>query len=85
MRRGWYISPHSELFWECEYSPRKASQSFPVDFPLLIEASEAGNTCLDKIPLKDYDWGDIVEAYSNCKLTLESDKLVAISGIARAK
>jgi len=33
--------------------------------------------------LKHQVWSHVIDAYSRCKLTMQSDKLVAISGIAK--
>ncbi|KAH8647295.1 hypothetical protein BX600DRAFT_518564 [Xylariales sp. PMI_506] len=62
----------SQVFWEC----REASccETFPDVLPS-PDIFQLG----DAVPV----WDDIVKAYTRCLLTYPSDKLVAISGVAK--
>lgn len=68
-------------FWECRNSI--CSEFFPDGFrtnltpPPLVLRSQTWHTVESR-------WRDLVEWYSACDLTIETDKLVAFSGIARA-
>jgi hypothetical protein len=66
-----------DLFWECK--TKDACESFPKKLPDLWYR----NYNQEKQPL-DASWDTIVYLYSRCNLTYSSDKLAAISGIARA-
>jgi hypothetical protein len=65
-----------DLFWECK--TKDACESFPEKLPDLWYWKYSQ----EKQPL-DTSWHTIVEIYTRCNLTYGSDKLVAISGIAR--
>ena len=77
----------NQIFWKC--FSMQASETFPRGLPISL----FGET-LDKVNnhqglggfnhLKPYEnWDRVVETYSNRSLTKETDKLVAISGLAR--
>jgi hypothetical protein len=80
-----------ELFWECR--THSASESMPkglsgnidggVDFkrrPTGTAGSD--NSSSYRLELQK-SWHDIVKSYSKAKLTYSTDKLVAISGVAK--
>ncbi|KAK8073463.1 hypothetical protein PG994_004362 [Apiospora phragmitis] len=82
-----------QLFWEC--CTKDAAEIYPDGVPLEIYDSEGriknlAPNCLvgvATIPgnIAAYKcWTRIVEAYTNCSLTFPSDKLVALSGTAKA-
>jgi hypothetical protein len=84
----------SELVYECRtmqrcecmgldryYSADEGSGNFKVSYSqLMLSQDLQGNQCLkgDPCPL----WHKIVEMYNECKLTFESDRLSALSGLA---
>jgi hypothetical protein len=82
-----------QLLWECR--SLTASEAFPQKLPeamktptvkenfdLLRLANVAANP--DTAELSAHDiWANYVESYSRCHLTYGSDKLVALSGLAR--
>jgi len=78
-----------QLFWKCcidtacETFPKEISRHLDIDTPFF---TSLGGWDLDRfkysLTRKDV-WFEIVETYSNCQLTKESDKLIALSGIAR--
>lgn len=68
----------TEMFWGCKV--RDANESFPEGTP---HFSERHIFHLEKRPLS-HSWNTIVTLYTLGKLTFSEDKLVAISGIARA-
>jgi len=68
----------TELFWGCKV--RDANESFPEGTP---HFSERHIFHLEKRPLS-HNWDTITRLYTLGKLTFSEDKLVAISGIARA-
>ncbi|KAE8447426.1 hypothetical protein EG329_010840 [Mollisiaceae sp. DMI_Dod_QoI] len=65
-----------EIFWECDGFI--ACETFPDGIP-----SSAPFVEIQKRPMDRATWKGLVEKYSRCKLTLEKDKLVAISDLAR--
>lgn len=71
-----YFGKH-EVFWECDDS--LSSETFPRGIPL-VSKSEENPT---QIPTSFDDWQAMLNYYTCCKLTVSSDKLVAISAIAR--
>ncbi|KAI0551675.1 heterokaryon incompatibility protein-domain-containing protein [Xylaria curta] len=97
-QRGWvvqerYLSRRQvnfakrQIYWECH--ELMASEQFPAGLPRLQgEMSFPGfpfqlsKPCLDGSDIRR-TWADLVNLYSRCRLTKESDKLVAISGLAR--
>ncbi|KAH8589748.1 heterokaryon incompatibility protein-domain-containing protein [Bisporella sp. PMI_857] len=78
-----------QMFWEC--SSNFVCESFPSGFPdeldgmasakparkLLIKSEAVNKDARDKY------WASVVMDYSGCFLTKETDKLVAISGVAK--
>ncbi|KAF2787707.1 HET-domain-containing protein [Melanomma pulvis-pyrius CBS 109.77] len=68
----------TEVFWECHHT--SACESFPDVLPRECTVS---SDYFAKKPLSPSMWGWIVERYSGCNLTYATDKLVAISGLAR--
>lgn len=85
-RRGWVVqeqilSPRSlhfsqdQVYWECR------QERFAELFP---RAPPGALKILPQFELDTYQtWRRIVEKYSKCQLTFFSDKLIAISGLAR--
>jgi hypothetical protein len=83
----------SQLFWECR--SLAASEAFPQKLPESITTPTVKEkfdlTGLidlrvnpDKEELSAHDiWANYVESYSQCQLTYGSDKLVALSGLAK--
>lgn len=68
----------TEMFWGCKV--KDAYESFPEGTP---HFSERHIFHLEKRPLS-HSWNTIVKLYTLGELTFSEDKLVAISGIARA-
>jgi hypothetical protein len=88
LRRGWVLQERllaprtlhfttAELFWECHHL--NACETFPNGIPqgLILPAKFA------KKPLQPSMWSEIIRLYSYCALTYDTDRLVAISGVAR--
>ena len=69
---------NTEIFWGCKV--RDANESFPEGTP---HFSDRHIFHLEKGPLSP-NWNTIVNIYTSGELTFSEDKLVAISGIARA-
>ncbi|KAG4432456.1 hypothetical protein IFR05_012071 [Cadophora sp. M221] len=78
----------NQVFWEC--CRERAAEILPPDsvgedgelkkvtpYPGTSEAQDPDRTWVHK------NWASLVEKYSSCSLTVQSDKLVAISGLAR--
>jgi hypothetical protein len=91
LHRGWVLQERilaprtihftsEQLFWECNQTNLCGARPHERWY----FGSSTHLTSLRKKPLSKYSWYDIVREYSRCKLTFETDKLVAISGIARA-
>lgn len=97
-QRGWVLQERllaprtahftkNQVFWECgevvacEVFPEKVPEHLTT-WPWISQNDRAA--FLEKKPLAGYSWTEIVEQYSRCKLTFGKDKLVAISGVARA-
>ncbi len=93
-KRGWalqerLLSPRvlsfrrNRLVWQCNDHTRSDDQHYPIT----IERVSFGDLKrqlmdgLDEWGLLDY-WCDVVRVYSQCQLTLASDKLPALSGLA---
>lgn len=96
-QRGWIIQERAlarrslhfgkrQLYWEC--TSMLASESVPLGYPgmdrsfkmfdpLLPHRSTTGTALVET-------WESLVEAYTQTGLTKETDKLVAISGLAKA-
>jgi hypothetical protein len=66
-----------ELFWECR--ERMASETFPDGFPM------ATIHPIHQFPSRDdlTSWCQTISIYSKADLTYTSDKMIAISGVAR--
>ncbi|KAI9648105.1 hypothetical protein NHQ30_002734 [Ciborinia camelliae] len=84
---------HKQLFWECRQ--QQASETFPMGFPKIISQSNLKNELLEVINspqkhqvrevLRTRDvWGKVVRSYTGGDLTYQTDKLVAIAGLAAA-
>ncbi|KAH7087822.1 heterokaryon incompatibility protein-domain-containing protein [Paraphoma chrysanthemicola] len=81
---------HNQLFWEC--CEHEACETYPKGFGLVFPSRRMGTKAL----VPDFrrtanigtdhrviaHWPRIVEAYSGTSLTVSSDKLVALSGLA---
>jgi len=73
-RRTLHFS-RTEIFWECKN--KLACESFPYEIPgQLFRKTNFKKT-------KELDWHCILRYYTAAKLTYGSDKLVALSGIAK--
>ncbi len=72
-----------QMFWEC--AENKASEVHPVRIPSLRSprSSCVKALAICSIGKKIEFWQDLVEEYSRGKLTVSSDKLIALSGVAR--
>lgn len=68
----------TQVFWECHQSV--ACETFPLGFPRSLMYHESS---FRKVPVSRALWTWIVQDYSARDLTFASDKLVAISGLAR--
>ena len=99
-QRGWvlqerFLAPrvlhfgHDQLVWEC---PEHAmSEEYQVGLPPMWclntygGSLKANSASLQKDKISWYDmWDNVVRTYSKTSLTCPSDKLVALSGIAKA-
>ncbi|KAL2076242.1 hypothetical protein VTL71DRAFT_1185 [Oculimacula yallundae] len=74
-----------QLLWEC-CQESQAELAFDDD-PIVLAPLKRVTPFID-LSHHDYvrvheSWADIVKKYSTCSLTVQSDKLVAISGLAR--
>ena len=90
-QRGWVLQErylatrtvhfsHNQLFWEC------ASQDACEQCPGEMFRSDGSTSPKNHHELHwsfPNKWKKIVEVYSGCKLTVDSDKLVAVGGIAK--
>ena len=87
-KRGWVLQERllaprtvhfskSQVFWEC--NKKVACESFPNGLLRLMKGEEF----LEKKPVSQYLWEEIVQLYSHGQLTVKGDKLVAIAGVAR--
>jgi hypothetical protein len=80
-----------QVFWDC--GELFASEVYPRGIPFVVAKEPSGVMMRPKIPPfhlaenskeRMYDfWLDIVAHYSGCGITMERNKLVAISGIAK--
>lgn len=92
-QRGWVVQERvlarptifftrTELFWECD--ELAASENFP-DGCLLDDQIEAGPRIgFQKRPMTLKAWEYFLKLYTSATLSMSKDKLIAISGIARA-
>ncbi|KAF5557009.1 hypothetical protein FNAPI_5586 [Fusarium napiforme] len=76
-----------QLWWECEGSSvasRVTSEASPWGDPQSHDRGTLHSLADNDI---GYSWGWVVERYTNCELTYEQDRFIAISGLAgvRAK
>jgi hypothetical protein len=87
--RGWTVQERilptrclyfteTQLFFECNHSV--ACETFPEGFPKTLMYHES---YFRKVPVSRELWMWIVQDYSSRDLTFPSDKLVAVSGLAR--
>jgi hypothetical protein len=79
-----------QVFWTCHKA--RACESFPDGAGLLEEGRTTLKDLVPGKPLAHYDsplhmkisyWMRVVDTYSRTKLTFQSDRLIALSGIAR--
>ncbi|KAF2656626.1 HET-domain-containing protein [Lophiostoma macrostomum CBS 122681] len=97
-RRSWVVqervlSPRivhfceGQLYWECQ--SLQASERMPAGFPERMartkQRSVYKGACKTKVDKKVFlhAWGSLVDLYTNCNLTYGSDKLPAVSALAR--
>lgn len=93
-----YLSPRQlnfakgEVYWECRQL--SASERHPDDIPKPLFYPENANIPLSSKPRLDHRgvaqrqalrraWGELVEKYTASKLTVYTDKMMAIAGLAR--
>jgi hypothetical protein len=87
-KRGWVLQERmlarrtlhftrTEVFWECD--SMFASETFPNGLP----PKTSNDVSITKRPLSTNIWPEIVKRYSQCLLTFQKDKLVAVSGLAQ--
>jgi hypothetical protein len=80
----------SEMFWEC--STLLACETFPHGIPGSVSGMDSARPkrkqwiASSELDQNDRDriWESVVEDYSRCNLTKWTDKLIALSGIAKA-
>jgi hypothetical protein len=78
------------LFWECEEAIRMDGNT-PIENCLLWDIPKAKGFELAASGLPDGEsewslyeyWGDLIQRYTACQLTNESDRLPALSGLAK--
>jgi hypothetical protein len=86
VRRAWAVQERllarrtlhfskTEIFWECKSTI--ACESFPDGIPRRLFHAE------DFKKTRELEWHDVLQYYTAAKLTYGSDKLVALSGIAK--
>ncbi|KAF2498574.1 HET-domain-containing protein [Lophium mytilinum] len=91
-RRAWavqerYLSRRTlhladnQVYWECDEAP--ACEIFPQGYPAPISMNIVPKYNLRKGQTSRDKWVGIVERYSESELTRNSDKLVAIGGLAK--
>ncbi|CAH0046262.1 unnamed protein product [Clonostachys solani] len=73
-RRTLHIGDHG-IFWECQSTAK--SQFVPEGLPYMSIARR-----LVRPENREWDWPEILNIYSRTNLTLESDRLPALSGVA---
>lgn len=76
----------NQLFWECH--ELNASERFPGGIPSRYDSSEQRHLLHNELPEKDPRklleiWHSIVAEYTSANLTYGSDKLVAVSALAK--
>jgi hypothetical protein len=97
-RRAWVVqerllSPRivhfceGQLYWECQ--SLQASERFPAGFPERMRRTKQRDVykgaCKAEVDKKVFlhAWDSLVDLYTNCNLTYGSDKLPAISALAK--
>jgi hypothetical protein len=70
---------HNQLLWECR--EWEAAESFPDGVPAIMNSNPDG--AIKRRYSQDAKWSDIVGTYSRTSLTFASDKLVAVSALAK--
>ena len=91
-QRGWVfqeslLSPRvlhfagKQIFWEC-FTQQKC-EAFPSGLPWQVALKDLGILSAQTPSYIFNKWNEIIQAYSSCGLTRSSDKLVALSGLAR--
>ncbi|KAI1417815.1 heterokaryon incompatibility protein-domain-containing protein [Hypoxylon sp. FL1857] len=89
-RRGWVVQERylarrqlsfakRQVYWECRQL--LASEEFPNGVPLVLQRSKPHVEFEKGTDIRQI-WVDLVAFYSNCRLTEQSDKLVALYGLA---
>ncbi|KAI8962037.1 HET-domain-containing protein [Daldinia sp. FL1419] len=79
----------NQVFWECtemhacETRPKGIGQIRAIHDPRLIAVSTAVSSTRDPLAHTLAEWSIGISLYSHTKLTVPSDKLVAISGLAK--
>ncbi|KAF8857250.1 hypothetical protein BDZ45DRAFT_564472, partial [Acephala macrosclerotiorum] len=99
LNRGWVVQERliapkilhfvsKQLYWECHQ--RDACEGVPSRSLVLPETSETDikHRHRSLLACSDFSdtmilWAGIVSLYSECQLTMEKDKLVALSGVAK--
>jgi hypothetical protein len=76
-----------QLYWECQ--SLQASERFPAGFPERVQRSRQRDiykaSCKINVEKKDFlhAWGSLLDLYTSCNLSYGSDKLPAISALAK--
>ncbi|KAH8732555.1 heterokaryon incompatibility protein-domain-containing protein [Phaeosphaeriaceae sp. PMI808] len=85
------VLTHSQMWWQCRQGI--ACETFPCGYPsssidpsrlkIMREGTERDASHGEKRQ-NDYEWYKTIEKYSHCGLTVFTDKLVALAGLAQA-
>lgn len=85
--RTLHFSP-CQLYWECRV--QTASEMYPLGLPKQMDCDRNLKRSLEPYPDRIMNnkrqheiWNRLVQYYSKCGLTVSSDKLVALSGLAK--
>ena len=70
-----------QIFWECQKII--CYETFPMGMPFDDQSYSNNLWVPGKYRRLERSWDDVVQQYTACKLTKTSDKLIAISGVAR--
>ncbi|KAM0421307.1 hypothetical protein ACHAPT_010836 [Fusarium lateritium] len=82
-RRILYLG-NEQLYWECDRLGRGMNHvASEVASGNVAAEGRRPYIFTDVYALRDTSWEDVIERYTNCGLTFEKDKLIAISGVAR--
>ena len=99
-RRAWVfqerlLSPRTlhfapQLFWECRRL--QACETYPEGMPSREDLSEELDGSQSPMSLKNWYeefkgmefWVDVIRSYGRCSITMASDRLVAIAGLAQS-